>query len=132
MLALQNNGFARKIYVAADAALQLQGFYKEESEKNVLCTDKCKSAFAENLWPQGQKNPQGRGPRKERRGRESFLKRGGGGTHEIPPNAEAEAKAAHPSSPLSFSLSGPFLSPAKCGGGMQRSQEKRGTFSELL
>ena len=29
ILALQNNGFARKIYVAADASLQLEGFYKE-------------------------------------------------------------------------------------------------------
>ena len=29
VMSLQNNGFARKIYVAADASLQLQGFYKE-------------------------------------------------------------------------------------------------------
>ncbi len=29
ILSLQNNGFARKIYVAADASLQLQGFYRE-------------------------------------------------------------------------------------------------------
>lgn len=28
-LSLMNNGFARKIYVAADASLQLEGFYKE-------------------------------------------------------------------------------------------------------
>ena len=31
VLSVQNNGFARKIYVAADAALQLEGFYKEVS-----------------------------------------------------------------------------------------------------
>ncbi len=31
VLSIQNNGFARKIYVAADAALQLEGFYKEVS-----------------------------------------------------------------------------------------------------
>lgn len=31
MLSLQNNAFARKIYIAADAALQLEGFYKEVS-----------------------------------------------------------------------------------------------------
>lgn len=30
-LSLMNNGFARKIYVAADASLQLEGFYKEVS-----------------------------------------------------------------------------------------------------
>lgn len=29
VMSLQNNGFARKIYVAADASLQLEGFYKE-------------------------------------------------------------------------------------------------------
>lgn len=29
VLSLQNDGFARKIYVAADASLQLEGFYKE-------------------------------------------------------------------------------------------------------
>ena len=29
LLSLQNNAFARKIYVAADASLQLEGFYKE-------------------------------------------------------------------------------------------------------
>lgn len=29
ILSLQNNAFARKIYVAADASLQLEGFYKE-------------------------------------------------------------------------------------------------------
>lgn len=29
VLSLQNNAFARKIYVAADASLQLEGFYKE-------------------------------------------------------------------------------------------------------
>ena len=31
VLALQNHGFSRKIYIAADAALQLQGFYQEVS-----------------------------------------------------------------------------------------------------
>ena len=31
LLSLQNNAFARKIYVAADASLQLEGFYKEVS-----------------------------------------------------------------------------------------------------
>lgn len=39
VLALQNHGFARKIYVAADAALQLEGFYKEvrnDSSKGFL------------------------------------------------------------------------------------------------
>ena len=35
LLSLQNNAFARKIYVAADASLQLEGFYKEVS--SVLC-----------------------------------------------------------------------------------------------
>ena len=30
-MSLQNNGFARKIYEAADAALQLEGFYQEIS-----------------------------------------------------------------------------------------------------
>ena len=32
VMSLQNYGFARKIYVAADASLQLQGFYKEVSQ----------------------------------------------------------------------------------------------------
>ena len=31
VLSLTNNGFARKIYVAADASLQLEGFYGEVS-----------------------------------------------------------------------------------------------------
>ena len=30
-LSLQNKGFARKIYEASDAALQLEGFYREIS-----------------------------------------------------------------------------------------------------
>ena len=29
LLSVQNNGFARKIYTAADASLQMEGFYKE-------------------------------------------------------------------------------------------------------
>ena len=28
LLSVQNNGFARKIYTAADASLQMEGFYK--------------------------------------------------------------------------------------------------------
>ena len=35
LLSLQNNAFARKIYVAADASLQLEGFYKEVSRLHV-------------------------------------------------------------------------------------------------
>jgi len=31
LLSVQNNGFARKIYTAADASLQMEGFYKEVS-----------------------------------------------------------------------------------------------------
>ena len=31
LLSVQNNGFARKIYTAADASLQMAGFYKEVS-----------------------------------------------------------------------------------------------------
>lgn len=31
LLSVQNFGFARKIYTAADASLQLEGFYKEVS-----------------------------------------------------------------------------------------------------
>jgi hypothetical protein len=34
ILSLQNNAFARKIYVAADASLQLEGFYKEVNDRN--------------------------------------------------------------------------------------------------
>ena len=29
LLSLQNNAFSRKIYIASDASLQLEGFYKE-------------------------------------------------------------------------------------------------------
>ena len=31
LLSLQNHAFSRKIYIAADASLQLEGFYKEVS-----------------------------------------------------------------------------------------------------
>ena len=35
-LSLQNHAFTRKIYIAADAAIQLEGFYKEVC---ILCTN---------------------------------------------------------------------------------------------
>ena len=44
LLSLQNNAFARKIYVAADASLQLEGFYKEVSTQTQSVT-RCASVF---------------------------------------------------------------------------------------
>lgn len=38
IMSLQHFGFARKIYIAADASLQLEGFYKEvKMFKSVTC-----------------------------------------------------------------------------------------------
>ena len=34
-LSLQNYAFTRKIYIAADAALQLEGFYKEVNQDSI-------------------------------------------------------------------------------------------------
>eukprot|EP00095_Tigriopus_kingsejongensis_P007343 maker-scaffold589_size129586-snap-gene-0.49 protein:Tk07343 transcript:maker-scaffold589_size129586-snap-gene-0.49-mRNA-1 annotation:"inter-alpha-trypsin inhibitor heavy chain h4-like" len=51
-LSLQNNGFARKIYVAADASLQLEGFYKEVSSpilRNVNFTYQTDEVLANSL-----------------------------------------------------------------------------------
>ena len=41
ILSLQNNAFARKIYVAADASLQLEGFYKEVGFQLQLLDKNC-------------------------------------------------------------------------------------------
>ena len=52
VLALQNHGFSRKIYIAADAALQLQGFYQEVSSpllQNVAFTYQKSEILANSL-----------------------------------------------------------------------------------
>ena len=47
LLSLQNNAFARKIYVAADASLQLEGFYKEVSS--------VKHLLDKRIWRKGER-----------------------------------------------------------------------------
>jgi uncharacterized protein YegL len=48
LLSLQNNAFARKIYVAADASLQLEGFYKEVGIQCVCVSTSIAALFFKN------------------------------------------------------------------------------------